>query len=153
MKWFTKSKALRKQKIKVRKAPASTSAPKPKYQKTKQPERGPKIVQPHVEVPFIGASLERQALIQDSSLLQLESLRHDTNITSVEWNLSGGACAKCQAAQQSGPWNSVGEFLDNRPIAVSPNGKPVGIYGYSHPECSCNITIFYADGNTATVTP
>lgn len=157
MKWFTK-KALRKQKLRVRESP-KPKAPAPKYVAPREQPRGPKIVKPRVELPFVGSGLNVTANPhrQDMSLSALQSVQAEAamhgGIVSVDWNLSGAACTKCQIAQEAGPWDSVQSFLNGRPMAVSPNGKPVGIFGYSHPDCSCTLTIYYGDEQTATVSP
>lgn len=154
MKWF-KSKALRKQRLVIRKSPKAKEGPKPKYQQEKHIPRGPRIEKPVVERPFIG-SLNAVATI-DMSEQALRTMENDAadrgGVTGIKWNLSANPCPKCQDVNSvDSPWSDIGDFLDGRQMSTSPtSGLPLGICGYSHPECSCSITVFYEDGSTETV--
>lgn len=156
MRWFRGRKAeeMRKQKIKVRVAPKAVPGQKPDYKSPQHRQRAPKIKKPRVKRPFITdfSSLRVDAHTQDMSLMALEMYdKGETGpITSITWH-SNGSCSVTDPNMNVCPadghhWDSLSAFLGGRRPSVAPKtGKPLGMYGHSHPDCSCHLEITLAN--------
>lgn len=151
MRWFSKKAAdkIRKQKIRIREKPKAPSGQNPEYTSPEHRQRAPKIKKPRVQRPFVTefSSMHVNAHAQDMSTSELDM--HDKGeagpITSIIWRTNGGGCPKC-APLNDMQWESLGDFLAGREIASAPKtGKPVALYGYTHPECSCWLELTLAN--------
>ena len=159
MRWFRGRKAeeMRKQKIKVREAPKAVPGQKPDYKSPQHRQRAPKIKKPRVKRPFItdfssmvtAADADESTRTQDCSMdgLRFADAGENGPIIGIAWK--GGA--GCQfngkknghncGTMKGRTWKSLAEFIAFRPMSKSPNGKEVGIYGYTHPECGCYLEV------------
>lgn len=165
MRWFRGRKAeeMRKQKIKVRVAPKAVPGQKPDYKSPAHRQRAPKIKKPRVKRPFITDFSSKTAAdhIQDQSLAALEMYDKGEMgpITSITWH-SNGVCSCTDLNMNTCPvdghhWENLDVFLRGRKFAKAPKtGKDLGMYGHSHPDCSCHLEITLANSDeTITIGP
>jgi len=151
--WFNK-KSVRKQKIQLRRKPTTRRGPSPKYSPIQHIHRAPKIEKPRVDMPFVKSpsysflDIKARDFAKDMSVSELKSIEAGGNtITKILWH-SGGGCLTCDEMGASGEWTSLEDFLGSRG-STSFRGKEVGIYSFTHPECTCHLEVFYttADGS------
>ncbi len=166
IRWFTSSgeKAFRG-KVSPRKSPTPPKTKSPRY-KTQEPvHRVPKLRKPRVERPFAetppAVATVTAASGVDNSYMELAALDSSPGIESISWVFGGRD--GCDGTRYEGAltcddlngseWGSLREFLDDRGMASSNKGQVLGMYGHSHPGCTCRLRVTLSDGSSRVLGP
>lgn len=162
--WFTKAKSKTFRGMK----PGSTKPVKPQtkapsYKSPDQTQKRPKLRKPVVKLPFVKPASKTVTAFsgQDMSESELENLQAMGGIAEIEWiavpdascdGLEGNNAAFCGSLDGK-TWTSLEQFYGGRKISAAPNGKSVGMYGYSHPGCRCYLSVTLQNGEVEQVGP